>query len=80
MSIDIATVERLMRRYWDTEKVKPEELRSVAVEILKLAKQGSSLEVFKSELGHMQVNRLRQTLDSRACEDIATRVFSAAHA
>ena len=59
---------------------KTEGLRQIGGEILKTAGQASSIEAFKSELAKVQVNRLRQKLDTAACDNIATRVFAAAHA
>jgi hypothetical protein len=80
MGIEISTVKRLIWRYWKLETTGAEEKSSIATDILTKAKRAPSLEALKLELGQIQVNRLRQVLDTRANDEIATRLFSAAHA
>jgi hypothetical protein len=80
MGIEISTVERLIRRYWQMETTSLDEKGSIATDILNKAKKASSLAQLKLELGQIQVKRLRHVLDTRANDEIATRVFAAAHA
>jgi hypothetical protein len=80
LGIEVLTVERLIWRYWKLEKTSSEEQNSIAVDILDKAQRATSLEQLKLELEKIQVNRLRHALDTRANDEIATRVFAAAHA
>jgi hypothetical protein len=75
MGIETSTVERLIRRYWNLEKISIGDVSSLAADILGKAKIASSLHEFKLELNQIQVTRLRGVTD----DEIATRVFAAAH-
>ena len=79
MGIKISTVERLIWRYWRLGKISPAEKNSIAADILIKAERASSLERFKLELDEIQVNRLRQDLDTIANNEVATRVFAGTH-
>lgn len=80
MGIRISTIERLIWRYWKLGKISPEEISSIAADMLIKAERALSLERFKLELDEIQVNRLRQGLDTIANNEVAIRVFAGAHA
>ena len=79
MTLDIKTVEAILRQHWEMPTdLDPEKLHDHAFKIQVLVGQKYSHENLKYQLSLMQTKSLRQNLDDQACDRIAAELLGAA--
>jgi len=73
MTLDIKTVEAILRRHWDLPSdLDPKELHDHAFKIQVMVGQKYSHENLKYQLSLMQTKELQQNFDNQACDQIAS--------
>jgi hypothetical protein len=81
MTLDIETVEAILRRHWKVPSdLDPEELHDHAFKIQVLVGQKYSHDNLKYQLSLIQTKKLHQKFDDQACDRIATELLGAANA
>lgn len=79
MPLDIAKVEAILRQHWHIPAdLTPAKLNDQAGRIHVLVRQKYAHENLKYQLGLIQTQKLRQDLDDKACDQIATELLEAA--
>jgi len=81
MTLDIKTVEAILRRHWTLPAdLNQEKLNDHAFNIQVMVGQKYAHQNLKYQLGLLQTKTLRQTVDDQACDQIATELLKAASA
>ncbi len=73
MTLDIKTVEAILRQHWEIPgDLDPEKLHNNAFKIQVMVGQKYSHENLKYQLGLIQTKEMQQKLDDQACDQIAS--------
>ena len=80
MTLDINKVEAILREHWQIPSdLTPSKLNDHAGRIHVMVRQKYAHENLKYQLGLIQTQKLRQDLDEKACDQIATDLLKAAN-